>query len=731
MRVNRTALWAALLVAHAVPLLADDTAPTAPAPEITVTAPRGLTVGGIAPLLEFSPSELESYGADTLRDLVDALKPLTRSSRSDGAPVVLINGHLAGPVEFANLPSDAVERVEVLAETVALQYGFSENQRVLNIVLREHYRAVPTRVSESGATEGGDRTTQVDASLVRLRSEARVTMLGSFQNNAKLLESDRGIDRPESIDCTLQPDKSEGKVAATVSGTIAGVSSSLEGSFDRVSTKGLQGAVGVADALTPLQQSANANTARVALQLTGQVGRFVWGALGSYSRLTTNSAGAIGLGDAGNLAFDRTNSALNAGNLQLSLSGRIASLPAGSVVANIKAGFGYQGFLSEDAYPGAPLTRSNLVRTDRSASFNTSVPITSRDNHVGAGAGDLSATGNLSFDDVSNFGALLSQSYGLDWTPINKVHFNAIFTDHETPPTVQQVLAPETFTPNVEMFNFVTGQTVYVTSITGGAPNLRATDDQQASFGVSLGPFFGKTTFSAHYEQHRIRDAVGTLPPLTADVELAFPERFVRDLGGTLIEVDNRSVNLQRQDMNDLKWGFNAWFPFGSQPKGGTPNRVELSAFDTWVLKDDILIRDGIPTLNLLNGAPSSLAGGQPRHQVDWSALVYKDGLGAALNGTWKGATSVGTGDSLAPESLSFSALGTVNLRLFADLGRLPATRDEQWAHGMRVAFQVLNLFDRRQTVQDSAGVTPLAFAPGYLDPVGRTVWLTLRKAFQ
>jgi iron complex outermembrane receptor protein len=110
---------------------------------------------------------------------------------------------------------------------------------------------------------------------------------------------------------------------------------------------------------------------------------------------------------------------------------------------------------------------------------------------------------------------------------------------------------------------------------------------------------------------------------------------------------------------------------------------------------------------------------------------MYKDGLGAALNGTWKSATSVGIGDALSSDTLQFSALGTVNLRLFADLGRLPATHGEQWAHGMRVAFQVLNLFDRRQSVQDSAGLTPLAFAPGYLDPVGRTVWLTVRKAFQ
>src|ERR1700722_20968121 len=134
-----------MLLSHVAPLLAEIPVATTPVPELTVTAPRGLTVGGIAPLLELSPSELESYGADTLSDLVDALKSLTRSSRSDGAPVVLINGHLAGQTEFANLPSDAVERVEVLPESVALQYGFSENQRVLNIVLREHYRAIPTK----------------------------------------------------------------------------------------------------------------------------------------------------------------------------------------------------------------------------------------------------------------------------------------------------------------------------------------------------------------------------------------------------------------------------------------------------------------------------------------------------------------------------------------------------------------------------------------------------------
>jgi hypothetical protein len=91
--------------------------------EIVVTTPRGRTSGGIDPMVEISPSELDSYGADTLSDLVDALRPLTRSSRSDQTAVVLINGHLAGQMEFDNLPREAIERVEVLSESVALQYG--------------------------------------------------------------------------------------------------------------------------------------------------------------------------------------------------------------------------------------------------------------------------------------------------------------------------------------------------------------------------------------------------------------------------------------------------------------------------------------------------------------------------------------------------------------------------------------------------------------------------------
>ena len=51
--------------------------PAGSTPEIVVTTPRGSAGGGIDPVLKISPSELDSYGADSLSDLVEDLRPLT------------------------------------------------------------------------------------------------------------------------------------------------------------------------------------------------------------------------------------------------------------------------------------------------------------------------------------------------------------------------------------------------------------------------------------------------------------------------------------------------------------------------------------------------------------------------------------------------------------------------------------------------------------------------------
>ena len=709
-------------------------APSQSTPEIIVTTPRGSASGGIEPLLQLSPSELDSYGADSLSDLVDALRPLTRSSRSDQTAVVLINGHLAGQTEFDNLPREAIERVEVLPESVALQYGFSENQRVLNFVLREHYSAAPLRATESGATEGGGQALAADASLVRLNDEARVTLLASYKDNAWLRDSDRGIEVADSSYYTLLPSKTDTKVAATVSRSILGVSSSFEASYDIASTRSLQGLAGTTSSTgqiqQPLDESNAARTSRIAMQLTGQLHDFVWGATLYYMHVASRSTSDLGFDAAGDMSIDRTESAFNIGNLQLSLSGPAASLPAGAVIANLKFGLQYQGFDTRDAQPGAAEAASNLTRTVRSVNLNASVPIANREQGIMPALGEIAGTINASLDSVSDFGNLFSSSVGLDWHPIKKLHLDAIYTDHRSAPTVQQLRAPPIYTSNAETFDYIAQQTVYLTEITGGNEALVSTDSRQGSFGVSIGPFAGKTEFLAHYEESRISNAIGALPPTNAAVESAFPERFVRDADGTLIEIDDRWVNLEHEQVDDVKWGVNVWIPIGESQTMAMANRIELSLFDTWYLRDVTLIRPAIPELNLLDGAPSDVTGGQPRHKIEFHTLYHRDGVGVLLAVAWRSPTVVGSGDPAAPDPIYFSSLGTADLRVFLDLGRLPWTRNAPWAQGARASLAVTNLFDRRQTVHDADGATPTAFEPGFLDPTGRVLSLTVRKVF-
>jgi hypothetical protein len=233
-----------------------------------------------------------------------------------------------------------------------------------------------------------------------------------------------------------------------------------------------------------------------------------------------------------------------------------------------------------------------------------------------------------------------------------------------------------------------------------------------------------------HYEESRIGDAIGALPPTTAAVESAFPERFLRDPDGTLIEIDDRWVNFDHAQVDDVKWGVNIWIPIGEPQAKAMADRVEFSLFDTWYVRDLILIRPAIPELNLLDGAPSDVTGGQPRHKIEFHTLYHRDAVGVLLAVAWRSPTLVDSGDPTAPDPIHFSSLATTDLRVFMDLAHLPGTRGASWARGARASLAVTNVFDRRQTVHDADDSTPTAFEPGFLDPLGRTLALTLRKLF-
>lgn len=167
----------------------------------------------------------------------------------------------------------------------------------------------------------------------------------------------------------------------------------------------------------------------------------------------------------------------------------------------------------------------------------------------------------------------------------------------------------------------------------------------------------------------------------------------------------------------------------GGRGQGG--GRVQFALYHTWHLTDRVLVADNGPLLDLLNGDAIGSSGGQPRHELEGQAGYSNNGLGARLSVTFRSATEVQGGTAAAPETLNFGSLATANLRLFADLGqRLDLVRRHPWLRGTRVTASVDNIFNTRQRVTDATGTVPIGFQPGYLDPLGRTVRVSVRKLF-
>jgi hypothetical protein len=52
------------------------------------------------------------------------------------------------------------------------------------------------------------------------------------------------------------------------------------------------------------------------------------------------------------------------------------------------------------------------------------------------------------------------------------------------------------------------------------------------------------------------------------------------------------------------------------------------------------------------------------------------------------------------------------------------------WLRGSRISLRVDNLFNDRINVRDRTGAEPLGFQRDQLDPLGRTVTLSVRKLF-
>ncbi|HET9639349.1 MAG TPA: TonB-dependent receptor, partial [Allosphingosinicella sp.] len=527
---------------------------------VTGQRQRGAVIGDIAPEVQFDRREIRALGAGSLSELLEAIEPQTRSGRGreDSRPVILLNGRrISGFAEIRDIPPEAITRIDVMPEEVALKYGYRADQRVVNFVLRRRFEAYTAEVEGGIATAGGRESYGAELNYLQINDAGRINLGAEFDRAERLLESERDIIQAEPVAGielgrfrTLLPQTDRLELSGTINRPVSEtVSATLNGTFDVNSSTALLGLP--RPSLTPpgLRRESDTRAAHLGLSVNGAIAPWQWSLTGNLDRSASETETQT------NVGTDRSRSVSQVGSTELLLNGPLFNLPGGGVTAAARAGFDARGLSSHSDRAGL-FTVRDLSRTREHAQVNIDIPIASRRRAVLTALGNLSANLNAEVEHLSDFGTLRTLGAGLNWSPISQVSLIASVTDEDGAPSMQQLGDPVQSTPGVQVFDFVRGETVEVTRIDGGNPALAADNRRVWKIGANIRPLSETDlSISANYTSSRIVNAISGFPAATAEIEAAFPDRFQRDSDGRLLLIDTRPVNFARQDRSELRWG--------------------------------------------------------------------------------------------------------------------------------------------------------------------------------
>ncbi|TCM21825.1 outer membrane receptor protein involved in Fe transport [Novosphingobium sp. PhB165] len=587
--------------------------------EIVVTAARiaGQLEVPSQPIQTYDEDDIAAYGVNSIADLIDAISPQTGSGRGrgDGRPVILVNGQrITSFREMRDIPPEAIRRMEVLPEEVALRFGYPANQRVVNIILKKKFSATTVSGEYNLPTRGGYDNYELESGFFKTVGPRRFNVAAKYTDTSMLTENERDVRQdPDSLPTVAgDPDPARYRSLAaadsefTLNGTMTqGIGKDgFDGSFTTNGTfthsvtnawSGLDTVKLVHDGDSAVRTLPDPLATRVETN-EFQAGLGYSRMLGGWNFNVTNDAGytitetdtdrprdTSGLVDAaksGALAIDGALPVVPGAGVDearnrtttlsslATLSGRPFTMPAGDANLTFKGGYDYTHSASENS--ASKMGMVGLTRGDVSGGLNLAVPLTSRNNDVLGAIGDITLNLSGGLDHLSDFGTLTDWSAGLTWSPTGKLTFQASYLVNEAAPTLVQLGAPVVQTYNVSVYDFTTNQTALVTVTSGGNPDL--VKEMQRDIKLSATwqlPFMQRSNMVVEYFHNHSSNVSEAFPMLTPAVEAAFPDRVTRDDEGNLTAVDRRAVTFAEETSSRIRWGFNLSGNIGAQPQGG------------------------------------------------------------------------------------------------------------------------------------------------------------------
>jgi hypothetical protein len=578
-----------------------------PEEEILVTGqkPRGSVIGAdIKPEQQFNAGDIRALGVSSINDLLTELGPQVQSA-SGKPPIMLLEGHrLSDPREIRTIPAEAIQRVEILPEEVGLRYGYGADQKVMNIVLRQRFRAATAEVKGEGPTRGGAKSGEGQLGFLAIRRGTRLNLSAQVTGQDRLFESERGLTGVNSPFRTLQSFNQALTINGSyhrplterLSGTINGelttsrTESNIGRPFGEVtipagtpynSSASITSFYPTASNIGPLDRGTSAQTGHVGFTVNRDHAKGLFTLTGTYDRTESRTLSnrpfsldayqaAVEAGDplanpnamlapefVVAVPTDIIRSTSDTSVLDLLYNTSIATLPAGAVSLTTHL-TGTTSTYRSSTFRSLLQTDARIKRDIGSGSVSLNLPISGAGTPLADKIGQLSLNGTAQVDQLSDAGTVLGYGFGLNWTPIKGISFTANMRDQETAPTAQQLGDTATVTQNVPVFDFVNGRSSTVTTIIGGNPNLDKADTRTYRLGfVVQAKNDPQLTFTVDLTHNRTTNGISALPGITAATQLAFADRFMRDDDGLLTQVDLRPINITEQKRTQLRWGIN------------------------------------------------------------------------------------------------------------------------------------------------------------------------------
>ncbi len=532
------------------------------------------------PLAEYDEADIAAFGAGSIAEIIAAIEPATgsgaRGGRGGGRPVFLINGiRVSGWREFRSYPPEAVAKVEVFPEEVAQRFGYSADQRVVNIVLKPDFQSLTAEVEYEQPEDGGYSRNEQEATWLKIGEKGRLNFNFNVEDRSLLTEAERGLvvaDDPEAaqfrslLSDTLSV-QAEANYARAVIET--GTSFNINGTVSHNESRSLSGLA--VDGTTPLERRGDVDSYSAALSVNQPFG--AWTATFTSDANITRSLTEIDRNDAS--GFDTARSRNYSSANKLTINGFPLQLPAGELSTTLDLGFDWTRIESEDSRVADDV---GLTRRRLNAGLNVAAPIARRGEGLGA-IGDIGINASGGFDDLSDFGTLANWTLGANWSPFPSLNLSATRIWREVAPSLTDLGNPRIDELNATVFDYRTGETVLATLITGGNPDLVAETQADWKFSANWDlPFWENARFNVDYGINRSRDVTSN-PGFSSAFEEAFPDRVDRDTDGTLLAIDRRPLTLYETRSRILSFGLNTRGQIGKAParggRGGGPPGAE------------------------------------------------------------------------------------------------------------------------------------------------------------